>query len=333
MASKNKTNKKAAKPAKKVTKPAAKKAAKPAKKAAKPAPKKAAKPAKKAAKPAPKKVAKPAKKAAKPAPKKAVKPAKKAVKPAPKKVAKPAKKAPVKAKPVAKKPVAKPVAKKAAPKAAPKKEEKKAVKPVVKAVAPSKPAAPAKKEETKHEVRKSESRADNKRPAHKDSILKKTVDVKSLPKPPVPLGKPTTMLLAKPKVMEHTKAGKADERTRYSDEELKEFKEIILKKLAEARKDLDLLRSSLTHTSDNGTDDTSPTFKMMEDGSETLSREETAQLAGRQEKFIQALEAALIRIENKTYGICRITGKLINKERLKLVPHTTLSIEAKNLQN
>jgi RNA polymerase-binding transcription factor DksA len=141
------------------------------------------------------------------------------------------------------------------------------------------------------------------------------------------------MLLNQQKATDLTKSGKTDERTRYSDEELKEFKQIIHGKLAEARKDLDLLRSSLTHTSDNGTDDTSPTFKMMEDGSETLSREETAQLAGRQEKFIQALEAALIRIENKTYGVCRVTGKLINKERLKLVPHTTLSIEAKNLQN
>ncbi|MFI5204255.1 MAG: TraR/DksA family transcriptional regulator [Flavobacteriales bacterium] len=124
-----------------------------------------------------------------------------------------------------------------------------------------------------------------------------------------------------------------DEKSRYNDEELQEFKKIINDKLAEARKDLDLLRSSLTHTSDNGTDDTSPTFKMMEDGSETLSREETAQLAGRQEKFIIALEHALIRIENKTYGVCRVTGKLIGKDRLRLVPHTTLSIEAKNMQN
>jgi RNA polymerase-binding transcription factor DksA len=123
-----------------------------------------------------------------------------------------------------------------------------------------------------------------------------------------------------------------DTRTRYSDAELQEFKEIILKKLDEARRDLDLLKGSLTHTDDHGTDDTSPTFKMMEDGSETLSREETAQLLGRQEKFIQALEAALVRIENKTYGICRVTGKLINKERLRLVPHTTLSIEAKAQQ-
>ncbi|HCA82160.1 MAG TPA: molecular chaperone DnaK [Flavobacteriales bacterium] len=133
--------------------------------------------------------------------------------------------------------------------------------------------------------------------------------------------------------MVNKKPAEVDTRTRFSDAELQEFREIILKKLDEARRDLELLRGSLSHTDDHGTDDTSPTFKMMEDGSETLSREETAQLAGRQEKFISALESALVRIENKTYGICRVTGKLISKDRLRLVPHTTLSIEAKNLQN
>ena len=125
----------------------------------------------------------------------------------------------------------------------------------------------------------------------------------------------------------------AKEKTRFSDEELEEFKEIINKKLAEAKEDLDLLQASLSHKDDHGTDDTGRTFNMMEDGSETLSREEMAQLASRQEKFIQNLKNALIRIENKTYGICRVTGKLIQKERLKLVPHATLSIEAKNAQN
>ncbi len=125
----------------------------------------------------------------------------------------------------------------------------------------------------------------------------------------------------------------AEENNRYSDEELKEFKEIIEKKLKEARKDLELLKGSLDHSDDHGTSDTSPTFKMMEDGSDTLSREETAQLASRQEKFIKHLEDALIRIENKTYGICRVTGKKIQKERLKLVPHATLSIEAKEKMN
>lgn len=123
------------------------------------------------------------------------------------------------------------------------------------------------------------------------------------------------------------------EKTRYSDEELSEFKELIEKKLTDAREDLVLLKKSLSHEDDNSTDDTASTFKMMEDGSETLSREETAQLAARQEKFIKHLEDALTRIRNKTYGICRVTGKLIRKERLRLVPHATLSIEAKNSQN
>lgn len=120
---------------------------------------------------------------------------------------------------------------------------------------------------------------------------------------------------------------------RYSDKDLQEFKDIILKKLEDAKKDYDLLKSSLSHSDDHGTDDTGRTFNMMEDGSETLSREEIAQLGARQEKFIRNLEQALVRIENKTYGICRATGKLIQKERLKLVPHATLSIEAKNAQN
>lgn len=120
--------------------------------------------------------------------------------------------------------------------------------------------------------------------------------------------------------------------TRYSDADLQEFETLIINKLETAKNDLKELKESLSHAGDNSTDDTSPTFKMMEDGSETLGREETAQLAARQEKFIQALGNALIRIKNKTYGLCRVTGKLIPKERLKLVPHATLSIEAKNAQ-
>lgn len=123
------------------------------------------------------------------------------------------------------------------------------------------------------------------------------------------------------------------EKTRYSDSELNEFKELINKKLKEAQEDYELLRGSLSNSDNHGTDDTGRTFNMMEDGSETLSREEVAQLAVRQEKFIQSLQSALVRIENKTYGICRVTGKLIRKERLKLVPHATLSIEAKNAQD
>ncbi|WP_066757389.1 TraR/DksA family transcriptional regulator [Crocinitomix algicola] len=119
---------------------------------------------------------------------------------------------------------------------------------------------------------------------------------------------------------------------RYSDKDLKEFKDLIDAKLAEAQLDLDLLRGQLDHSDDHGTDDTGRSFNMMEDGSETMSREEMAQLAVRQEKFIQNLKNALIRIENKTYGICRVTGKLIQKQRLMLVPHATLSIEAKRAQ-
>ncbi|MCT4582228.1 MAG: TraR/DksA family transcriptional regulator [Flavobacteriales bacterium] len=119
---------------------------------------------------------------------------------------------------------------------------------------------------------------------------------------------------------------------RYSDEDLQEFRELIEGKLKEANEDLVLLRESLSHEGDHGTDDTSRTFNMMEDGSETMMREEMAQLAVRQEKFVKNLENALIRIENKTYGVCRVTGNLIRKERLKLVPHATLSIEAKKAQ-
>lgn len=123
------------------------------------------------------------------------------------------------------------------------------------------------------------------------------------------------------------------QKTRYSDQELNEFKDLINDKLAEAKEDLELLQGSLSHKDDHGTNDTGRTFNMMEDGSETLSREELAQLAARQEKFIESLKNALIRIENKTYGVCRVTGNLIRKERLKLVPHATMSIEAKNAQD
>jgi RNA polymerase-binding transcription factor DksA len=124
----------------------------------------------------------------------------------------------------------------------------------------------------------------------------------------------------------------SSEKTRYSDTELKEFRQIIQDKIDKAEKDLELIKSAYTNDSNNGTDDTSPTFKGFEEGSETLSKEENAQLALRQEKFIHNLYNALKRIDNKTYGICRVTGKLIQKERLKLVPHATLSIEAKRAQ-
>ncbi len=119
---------------------------------------------------------------------------------------------------------------------------------------------------------------------------------------------------------------------RYSDEHLAEFKAIILDKIAHAQHDLELLKSAYKNDGNNGTDDTSPTFKAFEEGSETMSKEANSQLAIRQEKFLRDLKNALNRIENKTYGICRVTGKLINPERLKLVPHATLSIEAKKMQ-
>lgn len=122
------------------------------------------------------------------------------------------------------------------------------------------------------------------------------------------------------------------EKTNYSDAELQEFKTLIEDKIQKARLDLDLLKSSYMNDGNNGTEDTAPTFKAFEEGSETMSKEANTQLAIRQEKFIRDLKNALIRIENKTYGICRVTGKLINKKRLFLVPHATLSIEAKNLQ-
>ena len=120
------------------------------------------------------------------------------------------------------------------------------------------------------------------------------------------------------------------EKVRYSDAELQEFKELILQKLETAKQDYEELRAAITHSSSNDVEDTSPTFKILEEGSSSLSKEESGQLAQRQYKFIQSLEAALVRIENKTYGVCRETGKLIPKERLMLVPHATLSVEAKN---
>ena len=123
-----------------------------------------------------------------------------------------------------------------------------------------------------------------------------------------------------------------DEVARYSDADLAEFKELIIKKINKAQADLDLIKSAYMNDLNNGTEDTSPTFKAFEEGSETMSKEANSQLAIRQEKFIRDLKNALFRVENKTYGVCKVTGKLINKERLLIVPHATMSIEAKNLQ-
>lgn len=121
-------------------------------------------------------------------------------------------------------------------------------------------------------------------------------------------------------------------KTRFTDDELEEFRTLINEKLEKAKEQLALIQSAYKNDSNNGTDDTSPTFKAFDEGSEVMSKEANSQLAIRQEKFIRDLKNALIRIENKTYGVCRVTGKLINPERLRIVPHATLSIEAKNMQ-
>lgn len=301
---------------------------------------------------------KPAKKAAKPvkkaAPKKAVKPAaKKSAKPAPKKAAKaPVKKAAAKATPIKKagpkKPVAKPTAKKKSVKPMPKPAVKKAPvkvapKPVAKKVAPAKPAtkAPAplkpvaKKTETKAPAPKSEKpAAAPEKPVKKETrkeekALQKEAKAAAASKPLVTQVVAPHRPVGAPVVKKQVSTLESADKIRYNDDELAEFRDLINKKLDEARRDYDLLKQTLANTDNNGTDDTSPSFKMIEDGSETMSREETAQLASRQEKFIKHLEDALLRIRNKTYGICRVTGRLISKERLRLVPHATLSIEAK----
>ncbi len=123
-----------------------------------------------------------------------------------------------------------------------------------------------------------------------------------------------------------------DEKMRYSDADLAEFKEIIVNKIEKAQADLELIKSAYMNDLNNGTDDTSPTFKAFEEGSETMSKEANSQLAIRQEKFIRDLKNALFRVESKTYGICKVSGKLISKDRLRVVPHATMSIESKNAQ-
>ena len=315
--------------------------------AKKPAPKKAAKPVKKTV---PKKAIKPAKKASpvkktvtkKPVAKKAV--AKKVVKAKPataNKAAKPVKKS------LAKSPVKKAVAKKTAPA-----KKKVAVKPVPKAVAKkapvakvpakavvpvkSKPAPAPKTVAAKPVTAKAPAEKPApapkpvaKAPVKKEKKEKKADIAKANSKPLVTQTSAPIIHRSAPMVKKQVSTLEAIGKERYNDSELDEFRGIINAKLDEARKDYDLLKQTLANNDNNGTEDTSPSFKMIEDGSETLSREETAQLAGRQEKFIKHLEDALLRIRNKTYGICRVTGRLISKERLRLVPHATLSIEAK----
>jgi RNA polymerase-binding transcription factor DksA len=290
----------------------------------------AKKPIKKAA-PAKKAVAKKAAPAKKAVAKKVV--AKKAA-PAKKVVAK--KPAPAK-KVVAKKPAPakKVIAKKAAP----------AKKVVAKKPAPAKKivakkAVPAKKVVAKKPALAKKVVAKKTAPAQKP-IVKATVKPTSKPivaKPMTPKVVAPVKNIPAPKpviekksseVIMNTVKPSSPERARYSDVELKEFKELVVKKLDEARIELVNLQAQIINANENGTDDTSASFKMLEDGSDTLAKEEAANLAARQKKFIEQLESALIRIENKTYGICRVTGKLIPKERLRAVPHTTQSMEAK----
>ena len=316
---------------KKITKPAPKKAvskpSKPAAKAKAPA-KKASKPvakapAKKAAKPAPKAVAKKPAVKAKPVAKKAA-PVKKA---APIKKAVPAKKA---VKPVAKAPVKKVEVKKPVPAKKPAAPVAKTpVKVVAKPVAPA-PAVKAKPEPVKKAA-----------PVAKvTSVVKKVVpknpkDIKITPAKPVAVPKINTKTAKKyapdftKSVLDYKKQDAGAPMTRYSDNELMEFKEIIARKIEAAKKELHYLQSLITRKDETGGDESENRYMTMEDGSLSMEREQLSQMASRQITFIDHLEKALMRIENKTYGVCRVTGKLIDKARLKAVPHATLSIEAK----
>ena len=208
-------------------------------------------------------------------------------------------------KPVAKKPTAKKVVTKKVV----------AKKPIAKKVVAKK--VVAKKPITKKAVVK--------KPAAKKVVAKKVIPAA----PPVVTSRPILFTRPNSVIAKTAKVLPIDNRTRYTDAELKEFKVLLEKKLDEASRDYELLKNTLSHKDDHGTDDTSPTFKLLEDGSDVLSKEETSHLAARQEKYIQNLKNAQFRIANKTYGICRVTGKLIPKERLRSVPHATLSIDAK----
>jgi RNA polymerase-binding transcription factor DksA len=286
---------------------------------------------KKAAKPAAKKPAPPKGKATKPvksAPKKPT-PAKKAVKPAPKKVVKPA----AKAKPVvkAKKPVAKPVAKKVAV-------VKKPVKPIVKAVV-KKPAPvkqPVQKPMTKKiEVKKPEAKPAPVKVAAPSAASVKPKDIKVAAPKPVVIPKINTKTSRKyqpdftKSVLDQPKNDPGAPIVRYSDNDLTEFRELIQRKLESAKKELSYLQGLITRKDEMGGDNDDARYMTMEDGSMSMEREQLSQMASRQITFIDHLEKAIMRIENKTYGVCRITGKLIDKARLRAVPHATLSIEAK----
>lgn len=331
------------------------KKSKPAKKASKPATKK---PAKKASKPTAKK---PAKKVVKPVAKKAAKPAKKVAKPIAKKVA-PAKKV------EAKKTVKDLMVKKGKPIDAVKKSAKSADAKVKKG---KRKGGDDDDDDEDVDVKDDYEKGDDDDVLEGDLEEPAVLDVDGDIPPPsddddddeIPIKKgrgrrkksdgtskggsmeayirnrPLQIDLSKPLIKKSAEAqpkpfvNTKDNRSRYTDKELAEFKELILEKLKEAQADYDLLKQTLSNEDNHGTDDTSPTFKLLEDGSDVLSKEETAQLAARQEKYIINLKNALVRIENKTYGICRVSGKLIPKERLRSVPHATLGIDAKLNQN
>jgi RNA polymerase-binding transcription factor DksA len=330
--------------------PAKAAAKKPVAKKAAPAKKVVAKPIAKKAAPAKKVVAKPVVKKAAPVKKVVAKPVAKKAAPAKKVVAKPVAKkaAPVKkvvAKPVAKKAPAKPVAKAVVP------AKKVAEKPVAKIAtvkepkikapkAPKEPKAPkVKKEKVKKIIRRSPPRpAPIVRPEEKQISVKNPVKAPA-PKPEVkkiiPLPKITSKNVTKyepdftKSVLDKNAKVHSEEIVKYSDADLMEFKELILRKLGSAKKELSYLQGLLTRKDDMGGDDGDGRYMTMEDGSLSMEREQLSQMASRQITFVDHLEKALMRIENKTYGVCRVTGKLIDKARLRAVPHATLSIEAK----
>ncbi len=248
-----------------------------------------------------------------------------------------------KGKPAKKSSVKKKVTKKVAAKAKPVKVKSKSKPKVVAKAKPKAKAKPVKVKSKPKPVVKEKPKVEKKavvvrtKPdvsALRKTGLKREVPIKVIPpslyKPAIntvgkmPYNKDEGRKIIRPK------AAKVDpNKTRYSDKELEEFRAIIMKKLEDAKKELTNLQAQLTSSNEHGTDDTANTFKMLEDGSDSLAKEEAGQLASRQRKFIDQLENALVRIENKTYGICRVTGTLIPKERLRAVPHTTQSIEAK----
>lgn len=282
----------------------------------------------------------------KPAPKKATKPAAKkpaAKKPAPKKAAKPAAKKPVAKKAAAKKPApkkaAKPVAKKAIAKPAPKKAAAKVVakpapKPVAKAAAPA-PKAPAKPSAPTFKPGVSaKATIEQMRRVARDTAKKEAAKKAGKPEPVV-IPKLSTSSARKyepnftKSILDKPANVPAGPTMRYSDAELTEFRELIAKKLDAAKKELAYLQGLITRKDDMSGDESDNRYMTMEDGSLSMEREQLSQMASRQYDFIDKLEKALMRIENKTYGICRVTGRLIDKARLRAVPHATLSMEAK----